>query len=274
MPVSDFLPFATGGGANVESQAAYAADARRTSGFQTGVAPSAPFNKVWRQAAFMAAVVANVMLTSLGVDILDDGDLAGKSTLLVNTVKAIVAGVGYALLASPAFTGTPTAPTVAGTSDSSTKLSTTAFVQAVAALLAPLLSPAFTGTPTGTTPASALDNTLKIPTTAWIFNWAAGAAGYTRKAWATYTIAGGALTLVSSNGMTLAYVSAGVYTLTVGALASFGTGALKINVSNGSNATPLVGFGPRVTGAGALTIKTFTLATTATDGDFIDVSLF
>lgn len=274
MPTNDFLPFATGGGANVETQAAYAADPNRTSGFQTGVAPSAPFNKVWRQAAFMAAVVANVIFTTLGVDVLDDGDLADKSTLLVNTIKSIVSTVGYALLASPAFTGTPTAPTVAGTTDSSTKISTTAFVQAVAALLAPLLSPVFTGTPTSTTPASALDNTLKIPTTAWIFNWATGAAGYTRKAWATYTIAGGALTLVSSNGMTLAYTSAGVYALTVGALPSFGTGALKFSISNGANTTPLSGFGPRITGAGTVTVRSFTLATTAQDGDFIDVSLF
>lgn len=36
---------------------------------------------------------------------------------------------------SPAFTGTPTAPTVAGSSDNSTKIATTAFVQAVVAAL-------------------------------------------------------------------------------------------------------------------------------------------
>lgn len=273
MPVNDFLPFGTAGGANVESQASYAANPQRTAGFQTGVAPSAPVNKVWRQAAFMAAVVANTIFLTLGVDVLDNGDLAGKTTLLIDTIKAIIATLGYATLASPALTGTPTAPTVAGTTDSTTKIATTGFVQAVAALLAPLLSPVFTGTPSGPT-ASALTNTVQFATTAFVNLWAQSSLGYTRKGWFTATLAGGVFTTISSNGMSLAYVSAGVYTLTTAGLTSYGTGALKISVSNGTNTTPLEGFGPRVTGAGTFTIRTFTLATTAQDGDFIDISLF
>jgi len=65
-------------------------------------------------------------------------------------------------LASPAFTGTPTAPTPAA-GDNSTKIATTAFV----ASKAPLASPAFTGTPTAPTPAAG-DNSTKIATTAFV----------------------------------------------------------------------------------------------------------
>jgi hypothetical protein len=55
-------------------------------------------------------------------------------TGVVSLTAADLSGVGGALLASPALTGTPTAPT-AGTSDSSTRLATTAYVQtAIAAI--------------------------------------------------------------------------------------------------------------------------------------------
>lgn len=53
----------------------------------------------------------------------------------VNLAASDVTGVGGALLASPAFTGTPTAPTPSN-SDNSTTLATTAFVQAVTSALA------------------------------------------------------------------------------------------------------------------------------------------
>lgn len=69
----------------------------------------------------------------------------------------------YAVLASPAFTGVPTAPTAsAGTN--TTQLATTAFV---ATSFAPLNSPAFTGTPTAPTPGAG-DNSTKIATTGFI----------------------------------------------------------------------------------------------------------
>ena len=93
-------------------------------------------------------------------------------------------------LASPDLTGTPTAPTVA-TTDSSTKIATTAFVQTIAAgkadadhnhdsryytqtelntmlaAKAPLASPALTGTPTAPTAAVTTDTT-QIATTAFV----------------------------------------------------------------------------------------------------------
>lgn len=77
----------------------------------------------------------------------------------------------YAPLASPTFTGTPVLPSatvgVTQTStDSTTKLATTAFVQAQKT--APTLtSPVFTGTPTAPTP-SVYDNSTKVATTAYV----------------------------------------------------------------------------------------------------------
>lgn len=102
---------------------------------------------------------------------------------------------GAAPIASPTFTGVPTAPTPT-TVDNSTKIATTAWVVAqgygtgsgaVSSVFgrsgvvtatsgdytvgqvtgaAPLASPSFTGNPTSTTPATA-DNSTKIATTAW-----------------------------------------------------------------------------------------------------------
>lgn len=89
-------------------------------------------------------------------------------------------------LASPAFTGDPTAPTQAGGNDS-TRLATTAFVQAALAgvgdshthglggvvglqdeldLKAPLASPVLTGNPTAPTQATG-DNSTRLATTAF-----------------------------------------------------------------------------------------------------------
>lgn len=80
-------------------------------------------------------------------------------------------------LASPALTGTPTAPT-APLGDTSTKLATTGFVQAAIgsydtgltatlAAKAPLASPALSGTPTAPTPAAG-NNTTQVATTAFV----------------------------------------------------------------------------------------------------------
>lgn len=112
---------------------------------------------------------------------------------------ADISSVGGALLSSPAFTGSPTAPTPAvGTN--STVLATTAFVTAQigagavvtfngrngavtlnsadisAAGGAVLASPAFTGTPTAPTPAPG-DNDTSIATTAFVQNAVNSAGG-------------------------------------------------------------------------------------------------
>jgi hypothetical protein len=69
-------------------------------------------------------------------------------------------------LASPALTGTPTAPT-ASAATNTTQIATTAFVQGLVALKANLASPALTGTPTAPT-ATAGTNTTQIATTAFV----------------------------------------------------------------------------------------------------------
>ncbi|WZB61442.1 hypothetical protein WJ970_29945 [Achromobacter xylosoxidans] len=82
----------------------------------TGTAKSKELNTVWRQASFVAAMLGQYIADKSGQDVLDNGDLAALQAKFV-----------AALAASPAFTGTPTAPTPAA-GDKSGKLATTAFV--------------------------------------------------------------------------------------------------------------------------------------------------
>lgn len=84
-------------------------------------------------------------------------DVADAATSLAN--------LGGAPLASPVFTGNPTAPTPAP-GDDDTSIATTAFIVALLASYATLASPAFTGNPTAPTPAPG-DNDTSIATTAF-----------------------------------------------------------------------------------------------------------
>ena len=123
-------------------------------------------------------------------------DVQGKPSTFPPTLPIPQSGVTNltadlalrAPLESPTFMGTPAAPTQA-TSDSSTRLATTAFVQANAALKAPLVhghqqsevvglitelglkanlaSPQFSGNPTAPTPAVG-DNDTSIATTGFV----------------------------------------------------------------------------------------------------------
>uniref|UniRef100_C6BBR1 Uncharacterized protein n=2 Tax=Pseudomonadota TaxID=1224 RepID=C6BBR1_RALP1 len=85
---NDFLPFATGGSANVLTQAQYAAliSSVIANGFSSGVAQSAQLNKVWRQSSIMAAVLAQLINSNAGQPAVDDGTTA---TLLANLTTAI-----------------------------------------------------------------------------------------------------------------------------------------------------------------------------------------
>lgn len=116
--------------------------------------------------AFVAAAVAALLNSAPGaLDTLDElaaalGDDANFATTVTNALAL------KAPLASPALSGTPTAPTAApGTN--TTQIATTAFVAAIAALLAPLASPALTGVPTAPTAAGGT-NTTQIATTAFV----------------------------------------------------------------------------------------------------------
>jgi len=115
-------------------------------------------------------------LAAFDVAALDDiADVTITSATTGDLLKwngtAWVNAAGYALLASPTFTGTPTLPTgtIATTqtaADSSTKLATTAFVTTADNLKANLASPTLTGTPLAPT-ATAGTSTTQIATTAF-----------------------------------------------------------------------------------------------------------
>lgn len=85
---NNFKPFAVGGSANAITQSAYEAlTTLIANGFLDGVADSAKVNKVLRQAAFGSAVLGEIIAAN-GVDALDDGDLAGFKTKLLNALNA------------------------------------------------------------------------------------------------------------------------------------------------------------------------------------------
>lgn len=97
-----------------------------------------------------------------------DSALSTDSTNPVEN-KAVTAALNAkAGLASPTFSGTPSAPTPA-TSSNSHQLATTQFVQTVVSKKAPIDSPAFTGTPTAPTP-SWLEDSERIATTDFVQN--------------------------------------------------------------------------------------------------------
>lgn len=83
---NDFLPFAAGGGANVITQAAYAASAALSTGFQSGVAASNQLNKVWRQSSIIAALMGQFIADYSGQAAIDDGTI---STLEANLLAAL-----------------------------------------------------------------------------------------------------------------------------------------------------------------------------------------
>ena len=126
---NDFLPFACGASANVETQSAWAGDAVVTNGFQSGTANSVQVNKVLRQASIMASMLAQFIVDNSGQPALDNGTTATLEANLKAAINALIALglVPYAPLNSPALTGNPTAPTQA-TSDNSVHIATTAWV--------------------------------------------------------------------------------------------------------------------------------------------------
>lgn len=87
---TDFVPFATGAGANVTPQAAWIAEPTTGTGFQSGVAPSADCNKAWRQGSFQASVLANFVANELGINVPDNGDLTTAIVNLQNAVANVV----------------------------------------------------------------------------------------------------------------------------------------------------------------------------------------
>lgn len=107
MATNDFLPFGGAAGANVMTQASYAALAARTAGFSAGTANSAQLNKVWRQSSIMSAALAQMISDNTGLDVLDDGSI---TTILANMKKSVSGRLLNVQVFSTAgtFTYTPT----------------------------------------------------------------------------------------------------------------------------------------------------------------------
>lgn len=70
---NQFVPFALGVGANVESPADWAADSVRNLGFQAGKANSIQMNTAWRQSGFVGTMIAQFCADYGPSNVLDDG---------------------------------------------------------------------------------------------------------------------------------------------------------------------------------------------------------
>lgn len=145
--------------------------------------PGANFSVTAQSVANQVAVLANgvVATTQAPLDASTKvaTDAYADAAVAVETSRATTAEALLAPKASPALTGTPTAPT-ASALDNSTKIGTTAYTDAAVAvetsraeaaetLLAPLASPALTGTPTAPTKA-AFSNNTDIASAAYVDN--------------------------------------------------------------------------------------------------------
>lgn len=109
-PTVDYLPVATGGGANVDTQGNFVGSGYQTQGFTAGVAKSAQANKVWRQSSMVAAAVANFIANTLNINVLDDGNIAN---LITNLTRALFTAPGKNVVVS--FSATPTFDASLGT---------------------------------------------------------------------------------------------------------------------------------------------------------------
>ena len=86
---NDFLVFAGAGGANVISQAQYAALAAESTGFSSGLAASAQANKVWRQASIMASMIGQFIADNANVNVVDDGTTASLEANFILALQAV-----------------------------------------------------------------------------------------------------------------------------------------------------------------------------------------
>lgn len=200
---------------------------------------------------------------AIGGDLADQTDLQTELNL-------------KAPLASPAFTGNPTAPTPA-TGDNDTSVATTAFVKAQG--YAPLASPALTGNPTAPTQ-TAGNNSTRLATTAFVQAAVAGArglyVGVNAQTGTTYTL------VLTDQGKLVTCSNAGAITLTVppNSSVAFPVGAqVDVAVIGVGMVTVVGGSGVTVNGTPSLVTRAqysaVTLAKIATDtwlciGDLAD----
>jgi hypothetical protein len=82
----DYVPFATGAGANVYAPATYQALAVVGTGVEPGLADPQLANTTWRLASMMTAALGNLISNALGINVLDDGNLANLITNLTSAI--------------------------------------------------------------------------------------------------------------------------------------------------------------------------------------------
>jgi hypothetical protein len=107
-PGTDFLVYATGAGANVESMPAYQSDAQRDTGNLPGIARSSFNNRVQRQGAFVATAISTFVWEVLSIYVPDDGDLDNYVANFKAALRAYITPEG-------ALPGGPYLPTAGGT---------------------------------------------------------------------------------------------------------------------------------------------------------------
>ena len=95
---NQFPPFAIGTGANVESPADWLADLVRQQGFQNGIADGTQFNTVWRQAMFVASMIAQFSADFSGATSNDDGDISELETNFLDALFAALQPYGVYIL--------------------------------------------------------------------------------------------------------------------------------------------------------------------------------
>lgn len=89
---NDFVPFAIGAGANVESAAAWAAQSERQLGFQMGTARSALLNTAWRQSGFVAAMIGQFCADFGPGNVQDNGNLPQLESQFEAAILALIVG--------------------------------------------------------------------------------------------------------------------------------------------------------------------------------------
>ena len=118
---NEFLPVATGIGANVEDQVDFVGSAVQLAGFLDGPVDAPTANKIWRQSSTWAAVLGQVICDYAAANADDDGNVAEIEANFATAIEGIVAPfvVHYGtdtgtqnnltVNTSPAVTVTPTA---------------------------------------------------------------------------------------------------------------------------------------------------------------------
>lgn len=94
MSTVDYIPNSTGGGALVMSQPDYITNA--PTGVVPGLAQSTFQNKTVRQSSMIAAAVANFVSATLGIDVLDDGNISNLISELTSAIQ-VSASTGVAI---------------------------------------------------------------------------------------------------------------------------------------------------------------------------------